>query len=390
MPVERVDGLRATVSRGGVQSRLLETASAKWRSGARESGSCWWEAPEADNGLSGTSQIDALPACPSSFGRTTGSTLLSTWWLGTTSAHPNCVFPWPAAAFAFVVLVFLGLGSVSPLARSAFFARGFRGLPDLVSFGASAVAAATVRSLATVCGSALSKKGDRVLRGSRSSGSRVFLLSASLSPLVLRALGFGFGFATSVAAAFLAAAARFVVFFAGTPTPTPTGPPSSAASREAVRRRPCCISVTCSIGCCAKCSERTRLPTVANPLVAFSGMGTAREPEVKAPPRCFLGLEGGERANGEDGGIATRLVAATEPEGGGGELHTSTSTSGAGAGGDEESTTMVYSFAAICSSCTCRLRASVRLPRQEPSTASALDGPRYRYRGGENAAVTPP
>lgn len=382
------------MSRGGVQSRLLETASAKWRSGARESGSCWWRAPEGDNGLSGTSQIDALPACPSSFGRTTGSTLLSTWWLGTTSAHPNCVFPWPAAAFAFVVLVFLGLGSVSPLARSAFFARGFRGLPDLVSFGASA--AATVRSLATVCASALSKKGDRVLRGSRSSGSRAFLLSASLSPLVLRALGFGFGFATSVAAAFLAAAARFVVFFAGTPTPTPTGPPSSAASREAVRRRPCCISVTCSIGCCAKCSERTRLPTVANPLVAFSGMGTAREPEVKAPPRCFLGLEGGERTNGEDGGIATRLVAATEPEGGGGELHTSTSTSGAaaGAGGDEESTTMVYSFAAICSSCTCRLRASVRLPRQEPSTASALDweGPRYpyRYRGGENAAVTPP
>ena len=42
---------------------------------------------------------------------------------------------------------------------------------------------------------------------------------------------------------------------------------------------------------------------------------------------------------------ATRLVAATEPEGGGGELHTCTS--GAGAGGDEESTTMVYSFAAI-------------------------------------------
>ena len=310
------------------------------------------EAPKAEDGLCGTSHIDVLPACPSSDG--------CTWWLGTTSAHPNCAFSWPAAAFAFalVALVFLGLGSVSPLARSAFFARGFRGLPDLVSFGASA--AATVRSLATVCASSvLPKKGDRVLRGSRSSGSRVFLLSASLSPLVLRALGFGFGFAMSVAAALLAA--RFVVFLAGTPTPTPT-PPSSVASREAVRRWPCCFSVTYSIGCCAKCSERTRLPTVANPLAAFSGMGTAREPDVKAPPRCFLGLEGGEKANGDDGGIAARLVAATEPEGGGGELHTSTS--GAGTGGDEESTTMVYSFAAICSSRTCRRRASVRLPRQ--------------------------
>lgn len=51
---------------------------------------------------------------------------------------------------------------------------------------------------------------------------------------------------------------------------------------------------------------------MANPLEAFSGIGTALEPEFKALPMCFCGLEGGGRANGEDVGIATRLVAATE------------------------------------------------------------------------------
>lgn len=88
---------------------------------------------------------------------------------------------------------------------------------------------------------------------------------------------------------------------------------------------------------------------MANPLVAFSGMGAAREPDANAREVDLLGLEGGERANGEDGGIATRLVGAALC----GELYAS------GMGGDEESTTIAYSFPAICSESACRLRASV-------------------------------
>jgi hypothetical protein len=57
--------------------------------------------------------------------------------------------------------------------------------------------------------------------------------------------------------------------------------------------------------CGAKCSERMRLPTVANPLIASGGMAAFRE-AADAPAIVFSGLAGGESAGSGDAGIATR------------------------------------------------------------------------------------
>lgn len=62
----------------------------------------------------------------------------------------------------------------------------------------------------------------------------------------------------------------------------------------------------CSTSCCAKCSERIRLPTVANPRIASGGIEAFRDPEIDAPVVLFCGLTGGESAGRGVGGIATR------------------------------------------------------------------------------------
>ena len=60
-----------------------------------------------------------------------------------------------------------------------------------------------------------------------------------------------------------------------------------------------------------KCSERMRLPTVANPLTAPSGIGAARALLLDAPAVGLRGLAGGENARGEDASMATRREGAS-------------------------------------------------------------------------------
>jgi hypothetical protein len=76
-----------------------------------------------------------------------------------------------------------------------------------------------------------------------------------------------------------------------------------------------------------KCSERMRLPTVAKPLTAPSGMGAALVLLFDAPVVGLSGLAGGENARGEDASIATRREGASccGEAAGGLELNTTTS-----------------------------------------------------------------
>jgi hypothetical protein len=152
--------------------------------------------------------------------------------------------------------------------------------------------------------------------------------------LGFRVLGLGGGFSLSAAVAFFAAVARLRGCFAiasslfvssGEPLRDCSGTPS-----------------VCSLSKFAKCSERTRLPTVANPLTAVCGIAAAREPDANAPYVVSRGLRGGERFTGDEGSIATRRVEAAWR----GEVEAYTS----GAGGEELSMTIEYSFPAICCS----------------------------------------
>ena len=78
-------------------------------------------------------------------------------------------------------------------------------------------------------------------------------------------------------------------------------------------RRDCapCIASKSSSRRLVKCSERTRLPTVANPLTAPSGMGAALALFLDASIVGLSGLSGGENDRGEDASMATRREGAS-------------------------------------------------------------------------------
>lgn len=290
------------MSRGGVQSRLLDTASSKSKpSGAGTRGLAFEARFFFGCGLLGTSHIDAsvtlgfserwhcgkvcvvvLPAVSASIWKCADST----------HASSRCFVPTTlSASFGFAARAFLIFGCASPPSAFSFFARGFRGLADFVSLVVGSIAG-SFGSIGDGAAS-FSKYGEILGAGSRSSGSRAAALS--LSAFGFRARGLGFGLEASAAGV---TAACFLGFCLVAVTFVP--------SNEPLRDCAFCMCAVSSPSCCAKCSERTRLPTVANPLIASGGMDAFREPASDAPDVFFCGLTGGESDSRGDAGIATR------------------------------------------------------------------------------------
>jgi hypothetical protein len=122
----------------------------------------------------------------------------------------------------------------------------------------------------------------------------VLSLSAALGT---RDFGLAFGLASPSTAGVVAT--RFLGFFF-------VDVDVSAASYEPLRNCARDSFAASSSSCGAKCSERTKLPTVANPRIASGGMDVLREPNVDAPEGFFFGLARGESVGSGDAGMATR------------------------------------------------------------------------------------
>jgi hypothetical protein len=180
------------------------------------------------------------------------------------------------------------------------------------------------------------KKRDILGAGSRSSGSFVAIVVVSWAAVLgFRGLGLGFGLRSPSTVD--ATAARFLGFFLIAVSPV-------LSSNEPLRRGANCFVVLSSSTCGAKCSERTRLPTVANPRIASGGMEAFREPVPDAPEVFFCGLTEVESVGSADAGIATR-----RGEGRGLPLSGDDGAYKSCAGGDEERTTMSKEVPAILS-----------------------------------------